>query len=70
MHNLKKSPWFAKPFAWNAGTILKVARDSEAQGGVLSENEREALGLDDAERVETEIMALISEVHIKKAIVL
>ena len=50
--------------------IEDFARDSEAQGGVLSENEREALGLDDAERVETEIMALISEVHIKKAIVL
>ena len=37
--------------------IEDFARDSEAQGGVLSENERQALGLDDADRVETEIMA-------------
>ena len=50
--------------------IDEFGRESDAQGGVLSMEEKESLGVDDADRVQTEIQALISEVHIKKAIVL
>jgi hypothetical protein len=50
--------------------IEEFASESAAKGGLLSAEERGTLGIDDADRVETELKFLISEVHIKKAIVL